>query len=397
MRRALVCAVLFVAACRARIPTYHHDVAPLIEQHCRECHRPDGVAAVPPLDSYANAKMYAQPMRFAVQARRMPPWGADNTGLCGSWVGARWLTTDEIATIAAWQQNGAPEGKAESPVVKPAVEAPFRSDATLDLGVYRPGLGAGGYRCFVADPALARDRLLSAIRVVATDPRGLAQVTLFALDSSAGEADARALDDADPAPGYSCYGTARARDARLVASWTWPTPIARMPAGTGVRLAAARKLIVQLHYDITLPGGDYRSGARIELEFDDAAKEARVLPVVATGTLPEEKRYVAVENRVTIERRLNVVGIAPRMHIRGLALNLTVERGGQSTCLADFDHWHFYDQQLFRAAHSIALQQKDRLHIACSYATLGRDKPIVFGDGIDDEECVAYLFVTEPD
>src|SRR5438270_774872 len=137
---------------------------------------------------------------------------------------------DEIATIAAWQERGAPEGRARPAPVVPRREAPFRADATLDAGgLYRPGLGAGGNRCFVADPKLERDRLLSAIRVVTSDPRALAQVTLFALDSADGETDARALDAADAAPGYACFGTARARDARLVASWSWPDPVLRLP------------------------------------------------------------------------------------------------------------------------------------------------------------------------
>jgi len=92
--RACLVLVAAVAGCRARTPTYHRDVAPIIAAHCSECHRQDGVAAIPPLDSYANLKQYAQPVRFAVQTRRMPPWGADNTGLCGTWQDARWLSTD---------------------------------------------------------------------------------------------------------------------------------------------------------------------------------------------------------------------------------------------------------------------------------------------------------------
>ncbi len=395
---ALACAALLAgaAACRPGTPTYHRDIAPIFARSCRGCHRPDGVAPVPSLGDYATAKSYAQPIALAVQARRMPPWGADDTGLCGSWQGARWLTAEEISAISRWQQSGAPEGEPQEDPAPLAVATPFRSDATLDAGgLYRPGLGAGGYRCFVADPKLSSDRLLSAIRVAASDARGVAQVTLFALDSAAAESEAAALDAADPAPGYSCYGTARVRDARLVSSWTWPDPILRMPAGSGVKLGAGRKMVVQIHYNIAQPGAAFQTTTRVDLELDDGVREATVLAVDATGSLAPGKRYVAVENSRVVERRMRVVGIAPRMHIHGQVLHLTVEHRGnsQKSCLGDFDHWHFYDQQLFRSAQPLVIEPNDRIHISCAYNTLGRSEPIAFGEAADQEECVAYLFV----
>src|SRR5258708_4480789 len=191
---------------------------------------------------------------------------------------------DEYANMAASHQRGAPEGRGRPAPMPPKSESPFRADSTLEAGgLYRPGLGAGGNRCFIADPKLDRDRLLTAIRVVTSDARALAQITLFALDSPGAEAAARALDAEDAAPGYSCFGTARVPDSRLVASWSWPDPVLRLPSGTGVRVRAGRAIVVQVHYDITTSGGDYQSRTRVELEFDDRASELRVLAVAAEG------------------------------------------------------------------------------------------------------------------
>lgn len=389
----MICAAL-LGGCRARGPTYHADVAPILAARCRDCHQRGGVAPVPTLDDYASARMYAQPIKVAVQTRRMPPWGADDTGLCGKWEGARWLSGDEIATIAAWQEHGAPEGDARPAPIPPRRESPFRADALLDTGVvYRPGLGAVGNRCFIADPALDRDRLLTAIRVVTTDARALSQVTLFALDSPAAETAARALDAADATPGYACFGTARAPDTRLLASWSWPEPVLRLPSGTGVRMRAGRAIVVQIHYDITTAGGAYQSRTRVELELDDRARELRVLPVAADGALAEAKRYVSVESSRSIDRPLRVFAVAPRMHIRGEVMQLQVERGAARQCLANFDHWHFYNGRLFNAVNPIDVKAGDRISISCAYETLGRTRPTLFGDDIDDEECIAYLFV----
>src|SRR5579859_4655363 len=117
MRGAPLLLLCLLVGCRARTPGYHADVAPILARHCLPCHRPGGVAPAPHIDDYVHARSYAQPIRVAVQTRRMPPWGIDNTGLCGAWEDARWLSGDEIATIARWQEAGAPEGS-------PAVKAP---------------------------------------------------------------------------------------------------------------------------------------------------------------------------------------------------------------------------------------------------------------------------------
>jgi Copper type II ascorbate-dependent monooxygenase, C-terminal domain len=387
-----VAAALLLAACNAppaaHPPDYHHDVAPLLAAYCRDCHQPGGVAPVPSLDEYEDVKSYLQPIQVAVETRGMPPWGADNSGSCGTWRDARWMSDADLATVTRWLKDGAPEGVPEAISGATVLPLPFRADAALDIGgVYKPGLGPGGNRCFLADPRLDRDRLLGAIRVVADDPRGIGQVTLFALDG--GDGEAAALDAADPGLGYGCFGTARAAGARLVASWTRPTPVLRLPAGA--RLPAGGKLVIQIHYDVAFTGSAFASGTRVELELDDQLAEAGVITVSAAGPLAPGLASVSVEGRQPIGGCLRVVGVAPRMHIRGHAMTVTRE-GGE--CLADFPSWHVYDQQLFRAISPRILEAGDAVHISCTYNTEGRTAPVVFGDGIDDEECVAYLFVT---
>jgi hypothetical protein len=376
-------------------PTYYRDVAPILSARCQECHGAGEIAPAPSLADYENVRSYVDPIRFDVQARLMPLWGADDGGACGTWDGARWLADEEIATIVAWQARGAPEGSPDMfTAPEPPPKTPFTSSAVLDLGVYQPGLGAGGNRCFVVDPELDRDRLLTAIRVSSSDARAIAQVTLFALDSDAAEVTAEWLDANDPGPGYSCFGTSRATDARLVASWSWPTPVLRLPSGTGVRLHAQRKMVAQLHYDIATAGSQYQSATQVELELDDQATEAVVVPVAADGPLTPGLESVTVDGSQLVAREMRVVGVAPRMHLRGKSMTLISERGGATTCLGRFPHWSFYAGQLFRASSPALVEPNDELRVSCSFGTLGQTEPIVFGDAIGDEECVAYLFVT---
>jgi hypothetical protein len=390
-------AAVALSACQAdppRKPTYYRDVAPLLASNCQECHQPAGIVPVPPIVDYSSVVSYAQPIVMATQLREMPPWAADNSGACGTWDGARWLSDAEISTLATWVTDGEPEGTPDAVSAATPMMTPFAPAVALDIGgVYQPGLGAGGSRCFLVDPQLDQDHLLTAIRVISDDPRAVAQLTLFALDSPDAEAQAAALDAAESGLGYSCFGTTRTTDSRLVASWTWPAPILRLPAGTGVRLSAGRQMVIQIHYDIAYTSTAFASDTQVELELDDQVAEAHVLPLAANGPLAPGLASVQVDARQVVDQSIRVVGVAPRMHNRGKTMTVAVENNG-TTCLATFPAWHFNDQQLFRASHPVAVPSGSNLHITCDFDTEGRTDPVAFGDSTDDEECTAYLFVT---
>src|SRR5690349_3606561 len=90
----------------AATPTFSKDVAPILHQRCAECHRA-GEPAPMSLISYQEARPWAKAIKQAVLARKMPPWLADpHYGVYGN---ERRLSDQEIQTIAAWADGGAPE------------------------------------------------------------------------------------------------------------------------------------------------------------------------------------------------------------------------------------------------------------------------------------------------
>src|SRR5262245_59575607 len=86
---------------------YADHVAPIFQKNCVECHRP-GTAAPFSLLNHDNAANWAAMIREVVLQRRMPPWHADPRW--GHFANTRRLTQDEIDTIAAWVDGGAPMG-----------------------------------------------------------------------------------------------------------------------------------------------------------------------------------------------------------------------------------------------------------------------------------------------
>src|SRR6516164_6628889 len=87
--------------------TFNKDVLPVLQKNCQTCHRP-GQAAPMSFLTYKDARPWAKAMKAAVATRKMPPWFAD--AQYGPYLNDRALKQSEIDAIAAWADQGAPEG-----------------------------------------------------------------------------------------------------------------------------------------------------------------------------------------------------------------------------------------------------------------------------------------------
>src|SRR6266404_2455272 len=95
-------------------PTFNKDVLPILQKNCQSCHRPGEIGPMSLL-TYQEARPWAKAMKAAVVNKKMPPWFADPR--FGHFSNERKLTESEMNTLAAWAENGAPEGNAKD---KPA-------------------------------------------------------------------------------------------------------------------------------------------------------------------------------------------------------------------------------------------------------------------------------------
>jgi mono/diheme cytochrome c family protein len=96
-----------VALC-AQTPTYHRDVAPILQRHCVSCHKAGQMAPFP-LTSYEDARRAAPAIHAAVQGRRMPP--DEKNPHHGRDYFERTLRQKDLQTVVKWIEAGAPEGE----------------------------------------------------------------------------------------------------------------------------------------------------------------------------------------------------------------------------------------------------------------------------------------------
>jgi hypothetical protein len=377
-------------------PTYYEDIAPILENKCTQCHRSGGVALGPTFDSFATTAAVATKIRHSVQSREMPPWGAENSGLCGTWHDALWLDDDEMRALDRWTLNPLPgDARRAKPVTRKPPPEFHPSGLVLDIGGdYRPWIGPSTFHCFVVDPADARDHVATAFRVTSTEPRSVEHVTIYAIDSAESEAAATALDEESPGLGYTCYGSSRVAGARLLTSWSWGSSVSEMPAGVGVRVPGGRKLIVQIRYNPLATGFDVPTRARIELEVDDHARVANYFSVSpADINLPPGQVHTEVRADVSVPHALRVLGVVPHMHAIGKTLQLDRGESNSFRCMGSFDHWEFSRQRLFSFEKPVELAPRAHLRVSCAFDTRARSAPTRMGDGFGEEECRAELLV----
>lgn len=379
--------------------TWYEDVAPIVYENCVACHRPGEIAPFSLLD-YEQASSVASLVAQVTRERRMPPMPVDNTGECNTYSNARWLTDDEIATIQAWFEGGAAMGDPENALSEPPGPADLADpDAVLDAGVdYLPDASRpDDYRCFVLPSPVEQSQFLTAYQVVPGDARIVHHVIVYHPTSDTAAEEARALDEAEEGPGYTCFGSPGvSAEPRVL--WAPGTAAVRMPAGTGTVLAGGRDLILQIHYN-TLPGS-FPDRTSVKLEISPTVgTQAQFIPIADLEMQLQPLQAQAVTTAsfsVDDPVPVTLYGALPHMHTLGHTLEVTATSSGTDQCLVKVDRWDFHWQNAWWYAEPLKLPAMDSIRITCGYDTRSRTDVVTWGDGTADEMCLAYFYLSAP-
>ena len=201
---ALAAAVLTGTAYAAG-PTFTKDIAPILQENCQGCHRAGQIGPMPLL-SYEDTRPWAKSIKKQVAARKMPPYFAHPSSL--PMKSDLNLTDQELNTIVAWVDQGAPKGDpADMP--EPRVFDSFEGGWMLkqpDL-VLQPlepfNVGKeldDEYRCYRVPLSLDHDVWLKGVEFKPGDSKVVHHIILF--EDVAGRFAAK--DDATPEPGCEC-------------------------------------------------------------------------------------------------------------------------------------------------------------------------------------------------
>jgi mono/diheme cytochrome c family protein len=232
-------------------PTFNKDVAPILFAHCASCHRPGEIASALPLLSYDNARSEAESIKEKVVRREMPPWPADPAKSLKFRNDPR-LSRQEIDTLVAWVNAGAPKGNdADLPSLPTILQGwlhpkGLAPDAVMQLPLFHlPATGEVPYVRYLSKVPFAADKWVVALQVLPSN-RGLVHhmaITEVSLPSGVTPAD---LDE-------------RARIARQLG----------LPAGSSGMRPAVVDPANENEPDML---GVYTPGTTFEAYGDDSAK-----------------------------------------------------------------------------------------------------------------------------
>jgi len=123
------------ASRETRAVTYSGEVASIIQQNCVICHRPGGIGPMN-LVTYEDARRYAQRIKAQVSNRLMPPYAYD-TDIGIQDLQEDWrLSEEEINTLVAWVDEGAPVGDPDA--IPPLPTFPAADEFTLSAQLGPP-------------------------------------------------------------------------------------------------------------------------------------------------------------------------------------------------------------------------------------------------------------------
>jgi mono/diheme cytochrome c family protein len=403
---ALAVSVGLAASSTATEPvTFSNQIARLFQTHCQGCHRPGEIAPFA-LTSYADAYTRRQKIRHVTRKRVMPPW-KPVPGV-GDFLDARRLSDTEIALIERWVAAGAPEGDPRD--LPPPREFPDTwtlgpPDLVLQPAVDYPVAGRDDdlYRCFTIPTSFAEDRWVSAAEIVPGNRRIVHHVLTF-VDTSGRSV---ALDDADPEPGYSCFGGPGFLPAGGLGGWAPGARPHAMPDGVGMLLPAGARVVVQVHYHHRGRGTE-ADRTRVGLHFATRPidRRVRVIPILNRGFLiPAGASRHAVTASYTLPPAWNVhaIAISPHMHLLGREMTVTATYpDGSTRPLIRIDDWDFHWQGSYTYAQPVPLPGGTRIDLTAVYdnSTANRrnpstpPRPVGWGEATTDEMCIAFLRVT---
>jgi hypothetical protein len=307
------------AAADAKTPTFTKDIAPIFQEKCEACHRPDSIAPMS-LMTFTEARPWARSIKARVADRQMPPWQIDHTVGIQKFKNDRSLTEDQVDTIVRWVDAGAPQG---DPKDMPAAKqwpdgqgwnfAPAFGQKEPDLIIKSheftmPAVSQDVWDKRVTPSGITEPRWVRAIEIRPETLKGR-KITHHAIAY---------LEQTEPG---------------VVATPGLPTPFMEWAVGkqgemmrpdTGKLLLPGSKFHWDIHY--SQAGEEVTNRVEMGIYFYPKGQEPKYrntlsLVPAALGTLDIRPNTVAVvEGFTTLREAARIESFQPHMHLRGQAM-----------------------------------------------------------------------------
>lgn len=387
------------------VVTYSRDIAPIVQQHCQECHRPNGIGPFA-MENYEDAVAWAADIATFTKNGSMPPWKP--IAGYGEFHNQRALSAAQIDLIQAWVRAGCPEGDVK--------QLPIPREFTDSWKMGTPDViltpqddyqisadGRDEYRCFVLPTNFDGDRYITAVEVLPGNRRVVHHVIGF-VDTTGGS---KHLDAADPKEGYATSaGFPGFFPTGGMGGWAPGNQGHALPAGMAKILPKGASIVMQVHYHRTGKPETDRTQMGLYFAKPPITRLVRSVPVMPFGArwsgmkIPANAENHEVRASFVLAADQMAVTITPHMHLLGKEMQVTATLpDGTLVPMIHINNWDFNWQESYQFREPVKLPKGTRIEMVAHFdnSSQNRNNPrtppetVYWGEQTNDEMCIAFI------
>ncbi len=370
-----VCAAASGVPAQSQSPTsitFATDIAPILWENCAACHHPGGSG---PFDllSYEDARKRARQIAEVTARRFMPPWLPDVGS--GPFEGERRLTPAQIEILAAWAEQGAPEGDASRLGAPPEFPADWElgpPDLVLPAAdaFLLPAEGRDVFRNFVFPIPVDGVRYVEAMEILPGNKRLVHHANVL-LDRSG---EGRRRDAEEPGPGFSGMDLAleseRFEPQTHFLFWKPGARVHREAPGMAWPVDGKTDLILNMHMQPSGRVEEIRPSIGLYFSDQPATRYPMLIQLEndrAIDIPPGEKSFL-VTDEFTLPVGVEVLGVYPHAHYLGQQLEAWATLpDGSHRGLIKINDWDFNWQGVYRYRSPLSLPPGARISMRYRY------------------------------
>lgn len=401
-------AVALVSNALGQSPTFHADVAPIIYQNCTQCHRLGEIGPMP-FTNYQEVSAYGDFITYVTESGYMPPWTPDAE--YSTLRGERFLTEDQIQTLADWFDAGMPEGDiADNPGLPDFPEGSQIGEPDLILTMPEPYVHGGDmldqYQVFILETGVTEETEVRAIEVRPSNAAIAHHALIAYTESSVAISGAEDLDAADPEPGYESFGDYGVNvEDFLFGGWVPGASPTEFPSTIGKKIGPEGRLLLQMHYGPTPVEESDVTELNLFFAQEPIQREVDLITMSPSSLtepffiLPNEvKTFHGIYN---VPQDISILSITPHCHLLGQHWEVfAVSSNSADTIpLISIPSWDFNWQGIFSYPTLKHIPAQYKIHAFCTYDNTSNnpynpnDPPewMSWGDLTSDEMFVMFL------
>lgn len=374
--------------------TYHNRISRILQNHCVECHREEGVGPFS-LEDFESVVSQSGAIRRVIEDDIMPPWFAarPEPGEASRFINDCSLSRGDKDVLLSWLSGDKAEGDPE--------DAPLPRSFAGEWQIGQPDLvlqlpepmavkasGTMPYQNVTIETGFTEDRYVKALEVRPTAREVVHHCLVFVLppkDKGDPSHDDRRDDDegdgffAAYAPGYDAL---------------------TFNDGFGKVIPAGSRLKFQLHY--TPNGTATTDQSMLGIIFADAPPTHLVnVASIAQPRLaiPPHAENHEVTASITLPRDATILAFFPHMHLRGKSFRFEATKpDGASQTLLDIPRYDFNWQLSYRLAEPLDLPAGSTIRATAWYdnsknnpANPDPERTVPWGPQTYDEMMIGYI------